>query len=49
MEVKIAALTWFLGCRDRLRKWAYDNACMLTFLSGMFFFTWALIVVLHFV
>lgn len=30
--------------RDKVKEWAYKNAYMLIFLSGMFFLTWVLFV-----
>jgi hypothetical protein len=31
-------------CRSKIRKWAYDNAPLLIFLTSMFFITWVLLV-----
>lgn len=38
-----------LLCRSRVKKWAYDNAYTLAFLSVMFVVTWIVLVVVEYV
>jgi hypothetical protein len=38
-----------LECDDRIRKWAWENAYMLVFLSGCFVITWLVFLVTNFV
>lgn len=35
----------YIFCNSRVKKWAYENAFTLIFLSVMFIITWCLIIV----
>jgi hypothetical protein len=45
----MAPIEIHITCRSRLRKWAFDNAYTLMFLSAMFVVTWSVIVLVHYV